>query len=110
MAAHHRGREHYEPVEWLADDLGQPASSPANAQQVSQSLKAALVEELCDIRPVVDNVGPRTEIVRSSVTGVQEAKVLANVLTLLQFGPFFNGGAAVEIEIVDQDGAQLAVA
>ena len=97
-----------EPVQWLADDFGQPASSPANAEEVRRSLKAALVEELCDIRPIVDSVGPRTAIVRSSVTGVQEAKVLANVLTLVQCGPLFNGGAAVEIEIVDQDGVQLA--
>lgn len=97
-----------EPVVWLADDLGQPASSDANAQQIRQSLEAALVEELAAIRPVVSTIGPRTAIVRSSVTGVQEAKALVNVLTLALSGPLFNGGAVVEIEIVDQDGAQLA--
>ena len=97
-----------EPVVWLADDLGQPASSDANAQQIRQSLEAALVEELSAIRPVVDTIGPRTAIVRSSVTGVQEAKALINVLTLALSGPLFNGGAVVEIEIVDPDGAQLA--
>jgi hypothetical protein len=97
-----------EPVTWLADDFGQPASSAANAEQVSRSLKAALVEELCAIRPVVESAGPRTAIVRSAITGVQEAKVLANVVTLVLSGPLFNGGATVEIEIVDQDGVQLA--
>jgi len=97
-----------EPVEWLADDLGQPASSDVNAEQISRALKAALVEELCDIRPIVDTIGPRTAIVRSSITGVQESKALINVVTLALSGPLFNGGAVVEIEIVDPEGTQLA--
>ena len=97
-----------EPVVWLADDLGQPASSADNAEQVVRSLETALSEQLCAIRPIVKTLGPRTAIVRSSVTGVQESKTIVNVITLALSGPLFNGGAAVEIEIVDQDGTQLA--
>jgi len=97
-----------EPVVWLADDLGQPASSAANAEQIRRSLKAALVEELSAIRPVVGTIGPHTAIVRSSVTGVQESKAIINFITLALSGPLFNGGAVVEVEIVDQDGTQLA--
>ena len=95
-------------VVWLADDLGQPASSADNAEQVVRSLETALSEQLCAIRPIVKTLGPRTAIVRSSVTGVQESKTIVNVITLALSGPLFNGGAAVEIEIVDQDGTQLA--
>ena len=71
-------------------------------------METALAEQLCAIRPIVKTLGPRTAIVRSSVTGVQESKTIVNVITLALSGPLFNGGAAVEIEIVDQDGTQLA--
>jgi hypothetical protein len=97
------------PVEWLADDLGQPASSEKNEESIRNSLQAALERELGSIRPIVAEVGPGTAIVRSAVTGVQESKPLENILLMSQIlGPFFNGGAVAEIEVLNAQGAQIA--
>jgi hypothetical protein len=98
-----------EPVVWLADDMGQPASSPRNEEVIRCALQQALVKELSCIRPVVEEIGPGTAIVRSAVTGVQESKPLENILLMSQIlGPFFNGGAVVEIEVVAPNGGQIA--
>jgi hypothetical protein len=97
------------PVEWLADDLGQPASSEKNQESIRKSLQAALERELSAIRPIVSEIGPGTAIVRSAVTGVQESKPLENILLMSQIlGPFFNGGAVAEIEVLGPQGAQIA--
>ena len=97
-----------EPVAWLADDLGQPASSPERAACIREAFHEALTDQLGTIRPIVDSRGPRTAVVRSAVTGIQEAKPLVNLAILVFSGPLFNGGAVVEVEITDPDGAQLA--
>ncbi|MGE5191916.1 MAG: DUF3313 family protein [Deltaproteobacteria bacterium] len=98
-----------EPVVWLADDMGQPASSPRNEEVIRNSLQEALVKELSCIRPVVDEIGPGTAIVRSAITAVQESKPLENLLLMSQIlGPFFNGGAVAEIEVLGPHGAQIA--
>jgi hypothetical protein len=98
-----------EPVEWLAADLGQPASSAQNEAKLRNSLEMALVTELGGIRPVVDEIGPRTARVRAAVTGVQEAKPFANLFMAVQIaGPLFNGGAVAEIEVINPQGEQIA--
>jgi hypothetical protein len=98
-----------EPVVWLADDMGQPASSPGNEELIRESLQEALVKELSCIRPIVDEIGPGTAIVRAAVTGVQESKPLENILLMSQIlGPFFNGGGVVEIEVLGPRGGQIA--
>jgi uncharacterized protein DUF3313 len=60
-----------EPIVWLADDMGQPASSLRNEEAIRCALQEALVKELSCIRPIVEDIGPGTAIVRSAVTGVQ---------------------------------------
>lgn len=97
-----------EPVQWLADDLGQPASSEKHMIAMLNAFRAALVEELEKIRPVVDEIGPQTAVVRAAITGVQEAKPFANLFLSVQIaGPVFNGGAAVEIEVLTAEGRQI---
>ena len=96
------------PVEWLADDMGQPASSLAKAEAVRCALQQSLAKELGAVRPIVASPGPRTATVRSAVTAVQESKPIVNALMFIQTGPLFNGGAAMEIEIVDPQGIQIA--
>ncbi len=97
-----------EPVQWLADDLGQPASNARNEESIRDSLQAALAKELGSIRTVVDEIGPNTAVVRAAVTGVQESKPLENILLMSQIlGPFFNGGAVVEIEVIGPQGTQI---
>jgi len=97
-----------EEVAWLADDLGQPASSDKKRAAISEALQWALANELEPIRPVVGVVGPRTALVRAAVTGVQESKPLANLVVLVQTGPLFNGAASAEIEVISPDGVQIA--
>ncbi len=98
-----------EPVVWLADDMGQPASNPKNEEKLRNSLEMALVTQLSEIRPVVDELGPRTARVRSAVTAVQESQPLANAFLAVQIaGPLFNGGAVAEIEIIGPQGEQIA--
>ena len=98
-----------EPVEWLADDLGQPASSAQHAASLRTSLEVALAKELGCIRPVVDEIGPGTARVRAAVTGVQESKPFANLFLAVQVaGPLFNGGAAAEVEVISPQGTQIA--
>lgn len=98
-----------EPVVWLAEDLGQPASSDKIEAKLRNSLEMALVKELGDIRPIVDDIGPRTARVRAAVTGIQEAKPFANLFMAVQIaGPLFNGGAAAEIEVINPQGEQIA--
>src|SRR5579871_2926973 len=63
-----------EPVAWLADDMGQPANSDGAQEAISNALHESLEKELSGIRPIVDEVGPRTAIVRSAVTGVRESQ------------------------------------
>ena len=98
-----------EPIVWLADDMGQPASSPRNEEVIRGAMQQALVKELSCIRPIVDEIGPGTAVVRSAVTGVQESKPLENLLLMSQIlGPFFNGGAVAEIEVIGPNGGQIA--
>jgi hypothetical protein len=98
-----------EPVAWLADDMGQPASNAGNEETIRSALQEALVKELSCIRPVVDEIGPGTAVVRAAITGVQESKPLENILLMSQIlGPFFNGGAVVEIEVLGPYGEQIA--
>ena len=98
-----------EPVIWLADDMGQPASSARNEEVIRGALQESLVKELSCIRPVVEEIGPGTAVVRAAVTGVQESKPLENILLMSQIlGPFFNGGAVAEIEVLDPTGVQIA--
>ena len=89
-----------EPVAWLADDLGQPASSPERAACIREAFQEALAEQLGTIRPIANAPGPRTAVVRAAVTGIQEAKPLVNLAILVFSGPLFNGGAVVEVEII----------
>lgn len=96
-----------EPIEWLADDLGQPSSSPQRAEEIRTALYEALVRKLAGIRPIVDEPGPATARVRAAVTGVQESKPFANLLLTALSGPVFNGAAAAEIEILDPTGTQI---
>jgi hypothetical protein len=98
-----------EPVVWLADDLGQPASNAKIETKLQNSLETALVTELSEIRPIVDELGPRTARVRAAVTGIQEAKPFANLFMAVQIaGPLFNGGAVAEIEVINPQGEQIA--
>jgi hypothetical protein len=98
-----------EPVEWLADDLGQPASSAKNEANLRTGFETALAKELNCIRPVVNQIGPGTARVRSAVTGVQESQPFANAFLAIQVaGPLFNGGAVAEIEVLSPDGQQIA--
>jgi Protein of unknown function (DUF3313) len=98
-----------EPVEWLADDLGQPASDPQRAATIRDSLENSLAKELAKIRPIVQEVGPGTARVRAAITGVQESKPFANLFLAVQIaGPLFNGGAVAEIEIISPQGRQIA--
>src|SRR5258707_14492925 len=98
-----------ERVDWLADDLGQPASSARNEAKLRNAMEMALVKELGAIRPIVDEIGPGTARVRSAVTAVQEAKPFANLFMAVQIaGPLFNGGAVAEIEVIGPHGEQIA--
>ena len=97
-----------EPVVWLADDLGQPASSPERGESIRRAFHEALAEELGEIRPIVREAGPRTAVVRAAVTGIQEAKPIVNLVILAFSGPLFNGGAVVEVEILDPNGEQVS--
>lgn len=99
-----------EPVEWLADNLGQPASNIHQADRIRHTLEEALVRRLGEILPLVgeDQIGPRTAVVRAAVTGVQESKPWANAAVITQVGPLFNGGASAEIEVLAPNGCQIA--
>jgi hypothetical protein len=98
-----------EPVAWLADDMGQPANSEGAQEAISNALHESLEKELSCIRPIVDDVGPRTAIVRSAVTGVRESQPIVNAILVTQIvGPLFNGGATAEIEVIDPQGHQIA--
>jgi hypothetical protein len=95
-------------VQWLADDLGQPASSEKRLVEMRDEFQHALANELGKIRPIVAEVGPNTAVVRAAVTGVQEGKPFANLFLALQVaGPLFNGGAAAEIEVLAPDNRQI---
>jgi hypothetical protein len=97
-----------EPVQWLADDLGQPASSEKRMLEMRNAFQASLTDELGKIHPVVDTIGPQTAVVRAAVTGIQESKPFANLFMAVQIaGPLFNGGAASEIEVLTADGRQI---
>jgi hypothetical protein len=98
-----------EPVAWLADDMGQPANSEGAEEAISTALYDSLEKELKGIRPIVDEVGPHTAIVRSAVTGIRESQPIVNAILIAQIvGPLFNGGASAEIEIIDPEGRQIA--
>jgi hypothetical protein len=98
-----------EPIEWLADDLGQPADDEKQAATIRDALENSLLQELGKLRPVVQEAGPRTARVRAAITGVQESKPFANLFLAVQIaGPLFNGGAVAEIEIISPDGRQIA--
>jgi hypothetical protein len=97
-----------QPVSWLADDLGQPASSEKHTAAMRDAFQDALARELGKIRPIVAETGPRTAVVRAAVTGVQESKPWANLFLAAQIaGPLFNGGAAIEVEVLTADGSQI---
>lgn len=97
-----------EPVQWLADDFGQPASSEKRLIELRDAFQASLGQEFGKIRPIVDEIGPQTAVVRAAVTGVQESKPFVNAFLSLQIaGPMFNGGASVEIEVLTADGRQI---
>jgi hypothetical protein len=98
-----------EPVEWMADDLGQPASSEKNRETIQAEFQKALDKEFAKIRPVVCEIGPQTAVVRAAITGVREADPWANILLIGQLaGPILNGGASVEIEVLTPEGHQIA--
>ena len=97
-----------EPVRWVADDLGQPASTPENAERIRHALEISIANELGTIRPIVSTVGPHTARVRAAVTGVQESKPIMNLVTFILTGPLFNGSATAEIEVIDPCGVQIA--
>src|SRR5262249_24393493 len=98
-----------EPVAWLADDMGQPANSDGAQAEISEELHESLVKELSCIRPIVEEIGPGTAIVRSAVTGVRESQPIINAILIVQtVGPLFNGGASAEIEVIDRQGTQIA--
>jgi len=98
-----------EPVVWLADDMGQPANSDKDELAIRESFQESLAKELGCIRPLVDEIGPRTAVVRAAVTGVREAMPIVNIIMITQIvGPLFNGGAAAEIEVIDPNGTQVA--
>lgn len=98
-----------EPVEWLADDMGQPASSDRIEAKLRNSLEMALLKELGTIRPIVSEIGPGTARVRAAVTGIQESKPFANLFMAVQIaGPLFNGGAVAEVEVIGPQGQQIA--
>jgi hypothetical protein len=97
-----------EPVQWLADDMGQPASNQNRMVEMRDEFQQALAKELGKIRPIVTEVGPNTAVVRAAVTGVQEGKPFANLFLALQIaGPLFNGGAVAEIEVLAPDDRQI---
>ena len=62
-----------EQVQWLADDLGQPADNEAQSAQIRAALEAALLKELGSIRPIVNTPGPNTARVRTA-TAVRRFK------------------------------------
>ncbi|MBI3862037.1 MAG: DUF3313 family protein [Planctomycetia bacterium] len=98
-----------EPVEWLADAMGQPATSEKRQVAMQDAFQSALVEELGKIRPIVEEPGPQTAVVRAAVTGVRESRPWVNLFLSAQIaGPLFNGGAAAEIEVLAADGRQIA--
>ena len=70
--------------------------------------KARQAELIRNWKPWERSTGPRTAVVRAAVTGIQEAKPIVNLATMLLSGPLFNGGAVVEVEILAPDGSQLA--
>lgn len=98
-----------EPVAWLADDMGQPANSNKDQEAIRNALQEALEKELGCLLPIVDEIGPQTAVVRSAVTGVRESMPIMNMILITQIvGPLFNGGASAEIEVIDQQGTQIA--
>src|SRR5262245_27168016 len=73
-----------EPVAWLADDMGLPANNEDAAEEIGNSLHESLAKELACIRPVVDEIGPGTAVVRSAVTGVRESLPIMNLILTFQ--------------------------
>jgi len=103
-----------EPVQWLVDPAGRGGKDPGRRDWLCSILQGELRDQLGATKPVVDRPGPRTARVRAAITVVRLSRPVTNVVltaTLILpygIGPIFFGGGAVEAEVIDPDGRQIA--
>jgi hypothetical protein len=97
-----------EDVAWRSVRPAKVAKDPALQEQVLKALREALVKELSQVRPVLDQPGPHTARVRAAVTDARNADLLFNLIMTAIAIPVANGGATVETEVLAPDGKQIA--
>ena len=103
-----------EPVRWLVDEASRAGGKPERQALLTSALEEQLKEQLGTLRPIVDQPGPNTARVRSAITMVKLSRPLLNaammttVITPVFIGPIFNGGGAVEAEVIGPDGRQIS--
>jgi len=97
-----------QPVEWVAKEKDWLGEDDDRRKRVLAALDGSLRKKLGAIRPIVEAPGPKTARVRAAVTDVISPRPVVNAITSILVGPFTNGGASVEVEVVAPDGAQIA--
>ena len=103
-----------EPSQWRIDEKSRAGGNAWRKQMLTDKYHESLRDELSQVRPIVDQPGPRTATVRSAITNVRLSRPLVNVaLTATLFtpfgvGPIFFGGGVTEAEVISHDGRQIA--
>ena len=103
-----------EPVQWLVSESSRGAGNVERREMLTSALHEQLREQLCMLKPVVDQPGPNTARVRAAITEVKLSRpllnvaLLATIVTPVIIGPIFNGGGFVEAEVIGPDGRQIS--
>ncbi len=103
-----------EPSRWLVDKSSRGGGDPKRQAMLTAALQEQLREQLGALKPIVDQPGPNTAMVRSAITRVKlsrpllNAALLTTAITPVFIGPMFNGGGSVEAEVIGPDGRQVS--
>ncbi len=97
-----------EPIAWIVPETDWLANDPTRKERVTKAFDSHLRTKLGEIRPIVCQPGPNTARVRAAVTDVNSARTITNLLASIVFGPVSNGGASVEVELINPQGVQIA--
>jgi hypothetical protein len=97
-----------EPIAWLVPEDDWLANDKTRKERVTKAFDQSLRDRFGEIRPIVCAPGPNSARVKAAVTGVSSARTLTNIAASVVFGPISNGGASVEVEVLNPAGAQVA--
>jgi mRNA-degrading endonuclease toxin of MazEF toxin-antitoxin module len=99
------------PVVYTPGAVSAGKASDATRAELAKHLEASLAAAFDAKLPRRAAAGPRTLVVRASVTGIEAAEPVLNaVTTLAVFTPVTAGGASAELEVLDGATGQRLVA